>query len=120
MQSTQELRLRGKGKVDHLIEEKGSAFRKLKLPDLSLMCSGERPLFITEELRFDEGVRDCAAVDSDKWFLASGTELMDRASHEFLAGAGLTFDEDRERGISHLSDLLDNFLHLPTWADEPP
>src|SRR5437773_8510655 len=45
---------------------------------------------------------------------------MDRPSDELLAGAGLTLDEDRERGGGHLLDLLDNLFHLPTRAHQPP
>src|SRR5437879_12755197 len=44
---------------------------------------------------------------------------MDRASHEFLASAGLALDEDRERRVGHLPDLLDNLLHLSTRAYQP-
>src|SRR5438876_3568995 len=82
LQRTQELRLRGEGKVDNLVEEKGSALGKLELPRLSLIGAGERALLIAEELGLDQGVRDRAAVDGDKRLLASGTELMDRPSHE--------------------------------------
>src|SRR3989442_2498807 len=89
LQRTQELRLRGEGKVDDLIEEKGPPSGKLELPLLALMGSGERALLVTQELRLDQGVRDCAAVDRDERLLAPGTQLMDRASDELLAGAGL-------------------------------
>src|SRR6266576_4037920 len=44
---------------------------------------------------------------------------MDRPSHKFLASAGLTLDDNRERRVCHLADLLDNFLHLPTRAYQP-
>src|SRR5438876_9212573 len=84
------------------------------------MGSRERALFIAEELRLDQGVRDRAAVDGDKWHLASGAELMDRPSDELLAGAGLALDEDRERRVGHLLDLLNHLLHLPTRAHQPP
>src|SRR5439155_1319717 len=83
-----ELRLRGEGKVDDLIEEEASALCQLELPLLALMRSRERALLIAEELRLDQGVRDRAAVDSDERFIASGTQLMDRASDELLASAG--------------------------------
>src|SRR5438093_4355908 len=83
------------------------------------MGPGERALLMTEELRLDQGVRDRAAVHSDKRLLASGAQLMDCPSDEFLAGAGLTLDDDRERGVGHLPDLLDNFLHLPTRTHQP-
>src|SRR5438876_11555305 len=84
------------------------------------MGSRERALFIAEELRLDQGVRARAAVDGDKWHLASGAELMDRPSDELLAGAGLAFDEDRERGVGHPLDLLDNLCQLLARGHQPP
>src|SRR5713101_3760604 len=120
LQRTQELRLRGEGQVDDLIEEKASACGQLELPFLSLMRPRERALLITEELRLDQGVRYRAAVDRDKRLFASGTQLMDRASDELLASAGLAFDENRQRGVGHLLDLLDNLLHLAIRAHQKP
>src|SRR5467141_511237 len=120
LQCTQELRLRGEGKVDNLIEKKASALCQLEPPLLSLMGPRERALLITEELRLDQGVRDRAAVDSDKWLLASGTQLMDRASDELLASAGLALDENSQRGVGHLLDLLDNLHHLAVRAHQEP
>src|SRR5439155_1437307 len=120
LQRPQQLRLSGEGKVDDLIEEKASALGKLELPRLSLMCPGERALLIAEELRLDQGVGNRAAVDGDKRLLATGAQLMDRPSDEFLASAGLALDEDRERGVGHLLDLLDNLSHSPTQAHQPP
>src|SRR5205807_714824 len=120
LQRAQELRLRGEGKVDNLIEEQASALCKLELPRLSLICAGERALLIAEELRLDQGIRYRAAVDGDERLLASVTELMDRPSNKFLASAGLALDEDSERGVGHLLDLPDNLLHLPTWVHQKP
>src|SRR5436309_495582 len=45
---------------------------------------------------------------------------MDCPSDELLASTGLTLDEDRERGVGHLLDLLDDLLHLPTRTHQPP
>ena len=116
LQRAQELRLRGQGKVDDLIEEQGSPSGKLELPLLSLMGTRERALLIAKEFRLDQGVRYRAAVDGDKRLLASSAQLMDGPGDELLASAGLALDEDRERGVGHLLDLLDNLLHLPIRA----
>src|SRR5882762_5735073 len=45
---------------------------------------------------------------------------MDCPSHKFLAGTGLTLDDNRERRVRHLADLLHNLLHLSTRAYQPP
>src|SRR5439155_11397954 len=120
LQDTQELRLRGEGQVDDLIEEKASAFCQLELPLLSLMRPRERALLIAEELRLDQGVRYRTAVDRDKRLLASRTQVMDRPRDELLAGAGLALDENSQRRVGHLLDLLDDLLHLPVRAHQKP
>src|SRR3989442_14442123 len=97
-----------------------SARRQLELPVLSLMRPRERALLVAEELRLDQGVRDRAAVDSDKRLLASSTQLMNRASDELLASARLALDENSQRGVGHLLDLLDDLLHLPVRAHQKP
>src|SRR5207247_5254937 len=119
LQRTQQLPLSRKRKVDDLVEEKASALGKRKQPLLALMGPGERALLIAEELRLDEGVRDGPAVHRDKWLLAPGAQLMDRPCHDFLAGAGFALDENGERGVGHLLDLLDDLLHLPARAHQP-
>ena len=48
LQGTQELRLRGQGEVDNLIEEEASAVRELELSLLSLVRPGERALLIAK------------------------------------------------------------------------
>src|SRR2546425_2126852 len=107
----------GRGRLT-ISSRKASAVCQLELPLLSLMGPRERALLVAEELRLDQGVRDRAAVDSDKRLLASGAQMMDRPSDEFLARAGLALDEDSERGVGHLLDLLDDLLHLTVRAHQ--
>src|SRR2546421_7041360 len=95
-----------------------NSFARWRMSSRSLMGPRERALFIAEELRLDEGVRNRATVHSDEGLPASSTELMDCPRDEFLAGAGLALDEDGERGVGHLLDLLDDLLHLPTRAHQ--
>src|SRR3989454_11951076 len=112
LQHAQELRLRGDGKIDNLVEKEASALCKLESPLLSLICAGERAFLIAEQFRLDQGIRDRAAVDGDKRLLVSGTQLMDRPSNKFLASAGLALDEGRERGARYLPDLPTHLLPL--------
>src|SRR5439155_17445175 len=79
LQRAQELRLGGQGKVHDLIEEQASSLGALELPLPSLMGPRECALLVAEELRLDQGVRNRATVHRDKWLVASGTQLMDRA-----------------------------------------
>ena len=45
---------------------------------------------------------------------------MDGPSHEFLAGADLALDEDREQGVARLPDLLDKLFQLLIRGHQPP
>src|SRR5207247_5375034 len=110
LQGPQQRGLRGEGKVDDLVEEQAAAVGKL---EPSLVSLG------AEDLRLDLRVGCRAAVDGDERLLAPGAQLMDRPGHELLAGAGLALDEDRERGVGHLLDLLDNLWHSPTRGHYP-
>src|SRR5439155_1839343 len=102
------------------IEEKASALCQLELPFLSLMRPRARALLVAEEIRLDQGVPDRAAVHRDKRLLSPGTQVMDRPSDELLASAGLALDEDSQRGVGHLLDLLDDLLHLAIRAHQEP
>src|SRR5437870_1060622 len=66
LQRAQELRLRGEGQVDDLVEEKGPPLGKLELPLLALMRPRERALLIAKELGLDQSVGYRAAVDGDE------------------------------------------------------
>src|SRR5256884_5568988 len=119
LQRTQQLRLGGERKIDDFIEEQRAAPGQLELPLLPLMRHGERTLLVAEQLRLDQRVRDRTAVDGDERLVAASAQMMDRAGHELLAGAGFALDEDRERRVSHLLDLLGDLLHLPTRPHQP-
>ena len=61
----------------------------LELADLLLGRAGERALLVTEQLGFDQVVRDRRAVDLHEPLAAPQTVAVDGARHEFLAGAAL-------------------------------
>src|SRR3989449_4829584 len=111
LQCPQQLGLRREGKVDDLVEKQAAALGKLEASLVSL---------VAEDLRLDLRVRFRAAVDGDERLLASGTQLMDRPGHQLLAGAGLALDEDREPGVGHPLDLLDNLCQLLARGHQPP
>src|SRR5260370_12308421 len=96
LQRAQELRLRGKGEIDDLVQKKASALCNLESPLLSPICPGKRALLIAEEFRLDQGVGNRAAVDGDNRPFASAPPVIDRPSHEFLPCAGRALYQHRE------------------------
>ena len=89
------------------------------MPLPSAVRPGERALLVAEQFRLDQGFGNRAAVQSHEGLLATGTELVDRASHQFFPCAGLALDQDGEVGVGHLPDLLDDLLDLLAPAHEP-
>jgi len=62
-QKPEDLRLEERLHISDLIEKNGSPVGQLKKPLLRILGIGEGSLFISEELRFQEGIRDGTAVD---------------------------------------------------------
>ena len=56
---------------------------------------GERPLFVPEQDRFDQCLRQRAAIDDDEWLAAPFGAALNRARHQFLADPGFAFDQHR-------------------------
>ena len=52
---------------------------------------------MAEQLRLDQILRYCAAVDRDEPFLPSRARVVDGPRHQLLAGAGLSLDQNRHR-----------------------
>ena len=52
--------------------------------------AGERTLHVTEELGFQQLLRDGGAVDGHIGFVRPPTQFTNHARHQFLSGTGLT------------------------------
>src|ERR1039457_2127946 len=85
----QQLGLQFQRQISDFIEEYGASVGQLKTPDLSGIGPGEGAPFTPEELAFDEGRRQCRAVDCYHWPGLAYTTVVDGACHDSLAGAGL-------------------------------
>jgi len=74
---------------------------------------------VAEELALEQGGRDGVAVHGDEIPGRSVAQLVDEPGDEFLAGAGLTRDQDRHVGRRYLLDLADDSLQRGAAADQP-
>src|SRR3989442_12780821 len=66
LQHAQELRLRGEGEIDNLVEKEASARCQLDPPLLSRISAGERAFLRADRLLLDQGRRDRGAVAAAK------------------------------------------------------
>src|SRR5215831_10262729 len=71
LQDAQDLRLDRGGHLADFVEEDGSAVAALEKTRLRLIRSGERPLFMTEKLAFEERLGERGAVDLDEGLIGS-------------------------------------------------
>src|SRR5438128_12529730 len=93
-----------------LVQEYRPLVCHLELAGLAGRCAGERALFVAEELRFEQRVRDCRAIDSDKRPIGAWAERVQRAREELFAGAALAFEQHGRIAAGRPVELL---RHLP-------
>ena len=77
----------------------------------------ERAADMAEQLRFEQCLRDGAAVEGDEVLAAPRTVVVDRAGHEFFPCAGLAGDQNRARGAGHRLEQLSQSVHWPALTD---
>src|SRR5215472_8771489 len=89
LEHTQHLGLGGRRHVADLVEEQRATRALLELADAAAIGTGERALFVAEQLALQQVFRNGGAVEGQKWGLSAGAVLVDSASDELLAGAAL-------------------------------
>ncbi|MNQ84837.1 hypothetical protein D3C85_999770 [compost metagenome] len=75
---------------------------------------------MAENFAFEQVLRQAAAVQGDELFGVAATEIMQAACNQFLAGAGLAFDQHVGRGIGNVGDQFPQVLHGRRATDDPP
>src|SRR2546428_6277515 len=92
LEHAQERDLRLGGQVPDFVQEDRAAVGCFETAKSSLQCSGERTLFVPEELRGDERRWNGRAVHADERPSRASGALVNRASNQLLARAGLAQD----------------------------
>ena len=80
--------------------------------------AGERASRVPEELRFEQGLGERAAVDRHERARRPPAVRMDRSRDELLAGAALADDQDRGGGVCRMRDLFVDRQHAGGAADQ--
>ena len=89
-----------------------------KRPDAAGIGAGEGALLVAEQFGFDEVARDRRHVDGDEGAGAPLAVIVQRARHQFLAGAGFAGDHHRQIGLHQPRQHAVDFLHRRRAADE--
>ncbi len=118
LQRAQQLHLRVQRQLADLVEEQRAAVRLDELAGVLFGRAGEGALLVAEQDRFDQVLRQRAAIDGDERLAAAIGAALDGARHQFLADARLAFDQHRNvrfggalgeaNGARHALDLGDD------------
>jgi hypothetical protein len=93
LQNAQQLGLQRKWYVADFIEKKGSFIGQFEAADFLRDRSSKSAPLMAKELTFEQVEGNGRTVQLDQRVAAAGAGIMDRASDEFFASAGLSLDE---------------------------
>src|SRR5207302_3104873 len=82
---------------------------------------GERSLHVAEQLRFEQALRQRAAVERKEAAVRASRQLVDEAGDDLLAGARFALDQHRAFGRGHLLcelEYLDERARLAERLDQ--
>ena len=79
---------------------------------------GERAFLVTEEFAFDQVLRHGGAVELDEGRVGARALAVERAGHQFLAGAALALDEHGGLRARHLANEQAQILHHRAVAQQ--
>ena len=119
LQRAQQLRLPARRQLPYFVEEHGSTRSLLQQAAARLPRAGECSLGVTEEFRVDQLIAEGRAVDGREALVAPRTLLVQRARHEFLAGAAFPFDQDGEGSGCRAGDCFPKGDHGEAAPHQP-
>src|SRR5262249_49564017 len=106
-----QLRLRSEWELSHLVEEDRSSARSFEKTRLRLIGAGECALLEAEELRLDDRLGECRAVDLDERAVAPLRTRVDRFGDHLFADSGLAEKKHRDRARGHAIDDAIEIAH---------
>src|SRR5205823_3276999 len=111
LQCAQQLRLKTLRQIADLVEEQGAVLRLHEGAELLVLPVAAGAARVAEELRFEQGFGDGAAIDGDERALLALAALMERARDQLFAGAALARDEHADVARAHLRQQIEHALH---------
>jgi hypothetical protein len=119
LQHTKQLRLRGLVQVPDFIEKDGAAVRQFELAAPERRRTGERSLFVAEELALDQVNGNRGAVDLHEGTRGERTLAVDVGGQQLLARTGLTGKQDCHVRTRHLRGLPHGLLEYWRRPNHP-
>ena len=106
LKHAQKLGLEFERYVSYFIQKNRPAVRQLESADALRDSPSKCAALVAKQLRFKQACWDRRAIYFHKRVLAPGTQIMNRASDQFLSRAGFPLDENGGVGQGHGFDLL--------------
>src|SRR5690606_6311040 len=95
LQEAQKLDLQRQRNVANLVEEQGSSVGQFDLALGGLDCTGEGPLLMSEQLAFEQVLRNGRAIDGDETAVLSPARVVQALREQLLARAARAEQHDR-------------------------
>ena len=113
-----QLYLDGGRNFAHFVKKKGAGIGHFELAGAPCGGIGKRPFFMAEQLAFNQGIRDCPAVNDDERTRGAGTVVVNGPRHQFFASPTLALNEHGEIGGRDSFDTGAEGLHLVTGPNQ--
>src|SRR3989475_9896325 len=118
LEDAEQLRLRGRREVADLVEEQGAAARRLERPLAHRHGAREGAALVAEQLALHEVVGEGRAVQGDEGPGRSATQPVQVSGYHLLAGAALSYDQDRAGDRRDTGNQIAELLHGGTGPQE--
>jgi hypothetical protein len=118
LQHAQQPHLDGVADGRDLVQEEGASVRLLEEATLVGHGAGEAALGVAEQLRFQQRLRQCRAVDGDEGPAGAVRKVVHGAGDQLLAGARLAGDQHAGAHRRHALDQLEDARHRRRVADD--
>src|SRR5919197_1582866 len=104
--------------LEEVIEEQRAPLGELEASFLARLRSGERPLLVSEELRFDEALGQRGAAHFHERLARAQRVVVDRVRYQLLAGPRLAANQHGRVRSRDLRHLLIDLPHGDAAADQ--
>ncbi len=110
-QHAQQARLQIRRHVADFVEKQRAAVGLLETAAPHVLRPGKSAAFVSEQLRFEQVFRNRRGVDRDERLRRARAVTMQRARHQFLAGARIAGNQHRRMRLRQPADDAEHFLH---------
>ena len=117
-QHPQQTGLQFRRHITDLVQKQGAAVRLFETSYAAPLGPGEGPLFVAEQLRFEQVMRYGRHVQCDERPIRARAVTMQGLRRQFLAGAGFTVDQHRDIGSRQAPDGPKRLLHRGRLTDD--